>query len=410
MPPPPVKILKQVTDNDQQIEQLLIDGGYFETLEVYRAERNKRARVPSEHGDNVHAIEKKGDLWCCTFCEKTFTTKGSAKRHLVSTHTSDSKQFECPRCTSKFARRDDLYTHLRRMHAASQLVEEMIEEHKAELKGEHKGSGKGQLLNVISHNEHLDVVLPSGNTICRPFSTDVSSAVAKEPSRAAKACRGSKCNHWRITHDDHEDILVNGALHHKNEEGEWECHGEIGSMEDFEFLLSTARAVEENCALIPFGNAHGHTHDAMSHASGHLHHDDHDHELSFDDFDFFLGTGEPVVPAKQTVESLLLPGGSVLCRRISSATPRYHYLPPWTGEEHKHSLNCGHSRMRHGNHYDYVVGNVMESDNHDCPINGTVVLEGSDSTTLSQVVTALAQEQSQQEEALAAPVPGAPAI
>lgn len=419
MPPPPLKMLRPVSaEKDLQIEALLAECGYLETLEVYKAERNKRTRLSSEPSENINVIEKRGDGWFCLFCEKTFTTKGSAKRHLVSTHSTDSKQFECPMCSSKFARRDDLYTHLRRMHDAAELVESMIEEHKAELKGEHKGLGLGQLINIVSHNEHLDVVLPSGNTICRPFSTDVSSVAAREPARAAKACRTSKCNHWRVTHDDHEDVLVNGALHHKNEDGEWECHGEIGSLEDFEFLLKTTQSVE--CQDTPLVQLSGHRdQEHHLHDHNHVHHDSahpsspssngflghHPQgrqdptDLSLDDLDFFfLGGIEPgsidaLVTFKSSTESLLLPGGSVFCRRINPSTPKFHCL---TSDEHKHSATCGHSRVRHGNHYDYVVGNVVESDRAECPMNGAIMLEQNDSSSLAHVLSALASDQVEQ--------------
>ena len=190
--PPPIKLLKAAPGKEQTIEQLLIECGYDETLETFRLEKNKRSRMPADTVECGDYIEKKVGVWCCTFCDRTFTTKGSAKRHLVSTHAADSKQFECPKCSSKFARRDDLYTHLRRMHDANQLVEMMIEERKAELKTEHRGCGKGQLMSVISHNEHLDVLLPSGTTICRPIAVEVSSLTAKEPVSATRACRTAK--------------------------------------------------------------------------------------------------------------------------------------------------------------------------------------------------------------------------
>ena len=388
MPPPPPKMLKASLGREQQIEQLLIDGAYYSTLEIFRAERNKRNLQPVDHQEN--RVEKKGDLWYCSFCDKTFTTKGSAKRHLMSTHLVDAKQFECPKCTSKFARRDDLYTHLRRMHSANDLVESMIEEHKAELKSEHKGLGRGNLFTVVSHNEHLDVVLPSGNTICRPFSTDMNNLASKEPSKAAKACRTAKCNHWRVKHDDHEDVLVNGELHHKNDDGEWECHGELGSLEDFEFLISTTHPCEDSAGLIDFASscAQSNPLDAARHLP--CHSDEHD--LSLEDFDFLLSSGEPVLIPKQSTESLILPGGSVLCRRITSATPRFH-LQQWASEEHRHSVTCGHNRMRHGNHYDYIVGNIVESDQLTCPMNGTVVLEHDDTASLSNIISALVSEQ-----------------
>jgi len=453
MPPPPLKLYKVSFEKEAQIEQMLLDLGFTETLEAFRNERNKRSRVPTDVGDNGNFIEKKGDVWACTFCDKTFTTKGSAKRHLLSTHSADSKQFECPRCTSKFARRDDLYTHLRRMHGANQLVEMMIEEHKAELKGEHKGTGMGKLMSVVSHNEHLDVILPSGATICRPLAIDVSSADPKEPMKAAKACRAAKCTHWRVIHDGHEDVLVNGALHHKNEEGEWECHGELGSLEDFEFLLTSAQAIEDNGASAAnhshehanrshdpshdHSNDHAHSHDqghhghdhaileTMSHGTpqffrtdshildlksdhGHGHDGDHhEYDLNLQDFDFFLSgmdhqhPGPGQIANKQTVESLLLPGGSVFCRRIALPTGSKTGHVQWSSNGHKHGLNCGHPRVRHGNHYDYLVGNVIESEHGDCIMHGTTVLEQNDSATLSYVVSALVAEQQQQKEAAA---------
>jgi hypothetical protein len=299
------------------------------------------------------------------------------------------------------------------MHAANDLVESMIEEHKAELKGEHKGGGMGTLMSVISHNEHLDVLLPSGTTICRPLAVDVSSTAAKEPAKAARACRTSKCNHWRVMHDGHEDILVNGALHHKNEEGEWECHGELGSLEDFEFLLTSAEAIEDNSAASAYqpgtasayqpGTASKLVDGSMSQL-GHfsrsdahcleLKHDDKDgHEFSLDDFDFFLtGHDHQSIAHKQTVESLLLPGGSVFSRRVSLTAPR-HPARNWSGEDHRHSAACGHSRVRHGNHYDFLVGNVIENETGDCIMHGTVILEQNDSATLSYVVSALTSEQ-----------------
>jgi uncharacterized C2H2 Zn-finger protein len=284
MPAPPLKLLKVISEKEQTIEQLLIEFRFTETLEAYRNEKTTRSTLPSV--DNENLTEKKGAGWFCTFCDKTFTTKGSAKRHTASTHSTDAKQFECPRCSSKFARRDDLYTHLRRMHSAGQMAETMIEEYKAEVKVEHKGAGKGHLLSVISHNEHLDVVLPNGSTMCRPLTTNVRTTTAK---KHAKTCRTSKCSHWRVTHDDHEDVLDNGALYHKNEEGEWECHGELGSLDDLEFLLSTAVAVED---LMPPD-----TPPSCCSDSEHCHdlNDDYNNDFSFDDFDFFLPPSDHVM-------------------------------------------------------------------------------------------------------------------
>jgi hypothetical protein len=206
-------------------------------------------------------------------------------------------------------------------------------------------------------------------------------------------------------HDGHEDVLVNGALHHKNEEGEWECHGELGSLEDFEFLLSTAQAIEDNspASAYPPNTAPKLLDGSMSQL-GHfsrndahcleLKHDDKDgHEFSLDDFDFFLtGPDHHTIAHKQTVESLLLPGGSVFSRRVSLTAPR-HPARNWSGEDHRHSAACGHSRVRHGNHYDFLVGNVIENETGDCIMHGTVILEQNDSATLSYVVSALTSEQ-----------------
>ena len=296
--PPPIKLLKAAPGKEQTIEQLLIECGYDETLETFRLEKNKRSHMVTETPESGNCIEKKGEVWCCTVCDKTFTTKGSATRHLGLTHAADSKQFECPKCSSKFARRDDLYTHLRRMHDANQLVEMMIEERKAELKTEHRGCGKGQLMSVISHNEHLDVLLPTGTTICRPVAVEVSSF------RAARACCTAKCNHWRVMHDGHEDVLVNGALHHKNDEGEWECHGELGNLDDFDVLLSTAQAIDGSFGATPHAHLvtgsiyHQHHHHGTSpysrgeaaHDLKRHHHQQQEarHDFSLEEFDFFL--------------------------------------------------------------------------------------------------------------------------
>ena len=56
-------------------------------------------------------------------------------------------------------------------------------------------------------------------------------------------------------------------------------------------------------------------------------------------------------------------------------------------------MGCGHSRVRHGNHYDFLVGNIIESENGDCIMHGSVALEQNDSATLSYVVSALTEEQ-----------------
>jgi len=385
MPPPPLKVLKPTTSNKEQtIEQLLQECGFSETLEVFRKEWGKRSRV----GVHEEPIEKKGDLWTCNFCDKTFTTKGSAKRHLTSAHAIDSKQFSCSKCGSRFARRDDLYTHLRRMHGANDLVESMIEEHKQELKGEHKGPGKGQLMSVMSHNKHLDVILPSGDTICRPFSTEVSANVAKEPVKAAKACKAPRCNHWRVLHDGHEDVLVNGALHHKNEDGDWECHGELGSFEDFEFLLSTAQFVEESIddSSTSTGSASQNRHDCPGKSAGIQ---NVNQDFSLEDFDFFLGNNnQESASAKKPMESLILPGGSVICRHAATSTP----VTVPVEDDHTHSTNCGHSRVRHGNHYDFIIGNIIDSESENCAMHGVPVLEQVDSSILSQVISALSED------------------
>ena len=320
-------------------------------------------------------IENNGNTWRCRLCEKTFTTKGSAKRHLVS-HSAESKPFECSLCPSKFARRDDLYTHLRRKHAAHQLVETMMEEHKSELRRKLEGvvDGKSQLLNLLSHDEHLDLVLPSGTTICRPMTSSSSSSSSSTtntttptttPEVSNSRTNDSSQSFRRVIHDDHEDFLINGALHHQNDAGEWEHHGELGGLEDLEFLLFTAQDNNSTSELLSSSTSP---------------------DFSLEDINIFMANNDP------QKRSLLLPGGSVFCRTISQTTKSDL---PQVGlvDHHKHSIGCGHRRIKHDNHFDFLVGNTIVSEKEPCIMHGSAMLEKKDAATVSLAVSALTEKQ-----------------
>ena len=147
-------------NSERTIENMLIELGFGETLVTFQAELKKRREFSGIGLSNADQtfIERKDGTWGCLLCSKRFTTKGSAKRHTISMHSSESKQFECPRCCSRFARRDDLYNHLRRIHSAEELVQEMIASHKAE----NKVRGRKRVLSEshlddMEHSENKDI-------------------------------------------------------------------------------------------------------------------------------------------------------------------------------------------------------------------------------------------------------------
>lgn len=87
-------------DEIQSFETFLQDNGLTETLEVFRREKQTRQaglppgatprKQPFDFDCLVFSIASTSDQspgqWGCLLCEKTFATKGSAKRHAQSSH------------------------------------------------------------------------------------------------------------------------------------------------------------------------------------------------------------------------------------------------------------------------------------------------------------------------------------
>lgn len=142
---------------EKAMEAALSELGYEDTLIALRREMEEKrgtSKSRPRHSMDVgnwaeSIIDKKEGRWTCSLCAKIFTTKGSAKRHVLSTHSSDSKQSECPKCSSKFSRRDDLYNHLRRMHDAEDVVQGLICSHKEQI-AKHRSIVSGKRADACS--------------------------------------------------------------------------------------------------------------------------------------------------------------------------------------------------------------------------------------------------------------------
>ncbi|KAH9253565.1 hypothetical protein BASA81_008401 [Batrachochytrium salamandrivorans] len=104
------------------IENFLRHHMFPETLESFLEEVQCNFRRTTS-GENPS--------WTCIICDKVFTKKGSAKRHCDTAHLEETaaERVECPQCLQKFNRRDDLYSHIRRIHRESggeDLVQSLI--------------------------------------------------------------------------------------------------------------------------------------------------------------------------------------------------------------------------------------------------------------------------------------------
>lgn len=225
----------------------------------------------SSSSSEVHDPNHANCCWTCIVCEKVFTKKGSAKRHCDTAHLEETaaERVECPQCSQKFNRRDDLYAHIRRIHhttGGEQLVQELI--HTSSLhRRQPKRTKKASLLapqqlqlqlqpsaspfsvSLVTHQEHVDCVLPSGGVICPPSANHgLSCSQHAHPLAHAEnnTCENASAasaavleeTHFRVLHDGHEDVIVNGTLQHYNDQaGVWENHGELSGFEyDLDFL------------------------------------------------------------------------------------------------------------------------------------------------------------------------------
>lgn len=104
------------------VENFLRHHMFPETLESFLEEVQCNFRRTTS-GENPS--------WTCIICDKVFTKKGSAKRHCDTAHLEETaaERVECPQCLQKFNRRDDLYSHIRRIHRESggeDLVQSLI--------------------------------------------------------------------------------------------------------------------------------------------------------------------------------------------------------------------------------------------------------------------------------------------
>lgn len=121
-PNPPHATKPSSADELRIIETYLRNNQLPETLEAFLEETQTSFRR-SSGGDNPS--------WTCIICDKVFTKKGSAKRHCDTAHLEETaaERVECPQCLQKFNRRDDLYSHIRRIHRDSggeNLVQSLI--------------------------------------------------------------------------------------------------------------------------------------------------------------------------------------------------------------------------------------------------------------------------------------------
>lgn len=265
-----------------RVESFLRKHMFPETLDAFNEEKKRTFRRTSTittataaaaaanppsptSSDHVHDHNHANCCWTCIVCEKIFTKKGSAKRHCDTAHLEESaaERVECPQCLQKFNRRDDLYAHIRRIHHSTggeELVQQLIlasSMHRRQPKRPKKvaAAAAAAAVSLISHQEHLDVVLPSGNVICPPqhqhhqHQQQVVACAEHEHSHIhttnntcvnalAASAAVADDTHFRVLHDGHEDVIVNGTLQHYNDAaGVWENHGELASFEyDLDYL------------------------------------------------------------------------------------------------------------------------------------------------------------------------------
>ncbi|KAH9254465.1 hypothetical protein BASA81_007578 [Batrachochytrium salamandrivorans] len=251
-------------DEEGEMERFFAKYMFPETLEAFLQEKNRAFR-------RTHHSSNDNPSWVCIVCKKTFSKKGTAKRHCETAHATflvpaaapgaaaaaatggggaaSTAAAECLHCNASHPSVERQFPRPLISHVASTNAEGLLVVRPLG-SGAAGGGGEGdsKRLKAVTHEEHIDLVLPSGAIVCppppsqSPVNGTTTSSASQPDCCAPKLVQTSCCaqdKHIRVQHDDHEDVLVRGTLRHFNRTDKvWENHGELWSLEhDLDYLM-----------------------------------------------------------------------------------------------------------------------------------------------------------------------------
>jgi len=243
---------KEQESDAKLVEELLIKHNWARALAGLKKDFELEALSSREERESSSALLKlstpvikneDASKFVCNLCKQSFARKFTLERHMQRRHSQHHPVHKCTQCGKEYKNVQDLKTHIKREHedlvagnSAKQIKYDKTLANSFKVKhDDHEdyfvngllindctGEDHGTLtlddlvglgidetlhgLNLASHEEHLDIILPSGRQFClKPNQEEIEGFV--------KHAHGEECGCKNVVkHDDHWDFLIDQVL------------------------------------------------------------------------------------------------------------------------------------------------------------------------------------------------------